>query len=63
MSPPLPEHQVLAETVRVEGGRILATLIRTVGDVQIAEDAVQEATLAALAAWPVSGVHRNRGRG
>jgi RNA polymerase sigma-70 factor (ECF subfamily) len=31
-------------------------LIRTVGDVQIAEDAVQEATLAALGAWPVTGV-------
>lgn len=49
-------HTVLAETVRVEGARILATLIRTIGDVQVAEDAVQEATVAALAAWPVSGV-------
>ena len=49
-------HDTLAETVRVEGARILATLIRTVGDVQIAEDAVQEATLAALGAWPVTGV-------
>ncbi len=46
----------VAETLRVEGARILATLIRTVGDVQIAEDAVQEATLAALGAWPVTGV-------
>ena len=46
----------LAETVRIEGARILATLIRTVGDVQTAEDAVQEATLAALTAWPVTGV-------
>jgi RNA polymerase sigma factor (sigma-70 family) len=49
-------HATAAETVRVEGARILATLIRTVGDVQIAEDAVQEATLAALGAWPVTGV-------
>jgi RNA polymerase sigma factor (sigma-70 family) len=49
------QHTV-AETVRVEGARILATLIRTVGDVQIAEDAVQEATVAALGAWPASGV-------
>ena len=49
-------HDTAAETVRVEGARILATLIRTVGDVQIAEDAVQEATLAALGAWPVTGV-------
>ena len=49
-------HGAAAETVRVEGARILATLIRTVGDVQMAEDAVQEATLAALSAWPVTGV-------
>jgi len=49
-------HDTIAETVRVEGARILATLIRTVGDVQIAEDAVQEATLAALGAWPDTGV-------
>jgi RNA polymerase sigma factor (sigma-70 family) len=50
------EHETVAETVRVEGARILATLIRTVGDVRTAEDAVQEATLAALRAWPVTGV-------
>jgi RNA polymerase sigma-70 factor (ECF subfamily) len=49
-------HDTVAETVRVEGARILATLIRTIGDVQIAEDAVQEATLAALAEWPESGI-------
>jgi len=49
-------YDAVAETIRVEGTRILATLIRTVGDVQLAEDAVQEATLAALGAWPVTGV-------
>ncbi len=49
-------HDAVAETIRVEGARILATLIRTVGDVQLAEDAVQEATVAALGAWPVTGV-------
>jgi RNA polymerase sigma-70 factor (ECF subfamily) len=49
-------YDAVAETIRVEGTRILATLIRTVGDVQLAEDAVQEASLAALGAWPVTGV-------
>jgi RNA polymerase sigma-70 factor (ECF subfamily) len=49
-------YGVVAETIRIEGTRILATLIRTVGDVQLAEDAVQEAALAALGAWPVTGV-------
>src|ERR1700741_1769745 len=46
----------LTETVRVEGTRILATLVRTVGSLQIAEDAVQEAALRALREWPRSGV-------
>jgi RNA polymerase sigma-70 factor (ECF subfamily) len=49
-------YDAVAETIRIEGTRILATLIRTVGDVQLAEDAVQEATLAALGTWPVTGV-------
>ncbi|WP_427890860.1 RNA polymerase sigma factor [Kribbella sp. GL6] len=49
-------YEVVAETVRIQGTRILATLIRTLGDVQLAEDAVQEAALAALGAWPVTGV-------
>ncbi|TCN44654.1 RNA polymerase sigma factor (sigma-70 family) [Kribbella orskensis] len=53
---PHPAHDTVAETVRIEGARILATLIRTIGDVQLAEDAVQEASLAALGAWPVTGV-------
>ena len=49
-------HDRLAETVRIEGARILATLIRTVGNLQLAEDAVQEAVLAALHEWPATGV-------
>jgi len=48
-------HDRLADTVRVEGARILATLVRTVGDLQVAEDAVQEAVLAALRDWPRTG--------
>lgn len=40
----------------MEGARILATLIRTVGSLQIAEDAVQEAALRALRDWPRNGV-------
>ncbi|MCW2638766.1 MAG: putative polymerase, sigma-24 subunit, subfamily [Dactylosporangium sp.] len=46
----------LADTVRVEGARILATLVRSVGDLQVAEDAVQDAVLAALRDWPGTGV-------
>ncbi|WP_370333038.1 RNA polymerase sigma factor [Mycolicibacterium hippocampi] len=46
----------LAETIRAEGSWILATLIRAVGDLHLAEDAVQEAAARALRQWPVTGV-------
>ncbi len=41
--------------VRTEGARILGTLIRTTGDWNVAEDAVQEAVLAAIRDWSRSG--------
>jgi RNA polymerase sigma-70 factor (ECF subfamily) len=47
---------VLAELVRDEGRRVLATLIRTTGSIAIAEDAVQEAAIAALEHWPRDGI-------
>ena len=46
----------LAETIRVAGAAVLATLTRTFGNMQLAEDAVQEAAVAALKAWPQSGI-------
>ena len=46
----------LDAVVRTEGARILATLVRTVGDLQLAEDAVQEAVMRALTDWQRSGV-------
>ena len=49
-------HERLADTVRIEGARILATLVRTVGNLQVAEDAVQEAVIVALRDWPHRGV-------
>ena len=51
-----PVAAELADVVRVEGTRILATLARTTGSLQVAEDAVQEAALRALRDWPRSGV-------
>ncbi|HZB49469.1 MAG TPA: sigma factor, partial [Mycobacteriales bacterium] len=51
-----PAAAELAETVRTEGARILATLVRTAGSLQVAEDAVQEASLRALRDWPRTGV-------
>lgn len=48
--------RALDATVRAEGARILATLVRTVGSLQVAEDSVQEAAVRALRDWPHSGV-------
>ena len=44
---------------REERPRALATLIRLVGDLDLAEDSLQEAFAAALEQWPTSGVPRN----
>src|SRR5690242_4315718 len=44
---------------RAESRRILATLIRLVGDFDLAEEALQEAFAAALERWPRDGVPTN----
>jgi RNA polymerase sigma-70 factor (ECF subfamily) len=44
---------------RAESGRILATLIRLIGDFDAAEDAMHDAFSAALQRWPVEGVPAN----
>jgi RNA polymerase sigma-70 factor (ECF subfamily) len=50
---------ILAGVLRSEGVRVLATLARTVGDLAVAEDALSEATVTALDAWPKTGVPDN----
>jgi RNA polymerase sigma-70 factor (ECF subfamily) len=45
----------IAELERREYGRILASLIRTFGDFDLAEDALQDAFEAALVQWPAQG--------
>jgi predicted RNA polymerase sigma factor len=41
---------------RAESGPVLATLIRVLGDFQLAEDALQDAFTAALETWPNDGL-------
>ncbi|HEX4822564.1 MAG TPA: RNA polymerase sigma factor [Acidimicrobiales bacterium] len=41
---------------RRESGQVLASLIRSLGDFDAAEDALQEATVVALERWPIDGV-------
>jgi RNA polymerase sigma-70 factor, ECF subfamily len=49
----------IEQIYREESGRILATLIRLLGDFDLAEEAVQEAFAAALMQWPAEGVPAN----
>jgi len=53
--PPDPTAAIEA-VYRSDWGRIVATLIRQVGDFDLAEEAVQEAFTAAVDQWKVSGV-------
>jgi RNA polymerase sigma-70 factor (ECF subfamily) len=55
------DHAAIERAFRTEYGKVVATLIRQVGDFGVAEDAVQEAVTAALTRWPVSGVPSNPG--
>ena len=53
---PEPAHNVLLEALAAERLRIVATLIRTTGDWDLAEDAVADATERALQRWPLDGI-------
>jgi len=48
-------------TFRQEHGKVLAVLIATLGDFALAEDALQDALIAALEQWKQDGVPRNPG--
>src|SRR5256885_654471 len=54
-------QQVISETFAREADRILASLIGTVRDFELAEDALQDALLVALERWPIDGIPRNPG--
>jgi RNA polymerase sigma-70 factor (ECF subfamily) len=56
-----PATAAVARAFREEWAPVLATLIRHVGDFQIAEDAVQDAFATAVAAWRRDGVPANPG--
>ena len=47
------------ELYRAESRRVLATLIRLLGDFDLAEEALHDAFAAALERWPAEGVPRN----
>src|ERR1700682_3395583 len=52
-------RELLDSLYRADSRRILATLIRLLGDFDLAEEAMHEAFAAALSLWPSSGVPDN----
>jgi RNA polymerase sigma-70 factor (ECF subfamily) len=51
----------IARVFREESGRAVATLVRHFGDIDVAEEAVQEAFVAAAQRWPGAGLPPNPG--
>ncbi len=51
----------LSRVFREEAGRLVGSLVRRVGDFDLAEELVQDAIVEALEHWPVTGVPANPG--
>src|ERR1700761_1900949 len=60
MSQPPPVPEQLSRTIetlyRSESCRVLATLVRLLGDLDLAEESMHEAFTAALDTWPKTGL-------
>ena len=58
MPQPVPEQlgRTIETLYRTESGRVLATLVRLLGDLDLAEEVMHEAFAAALESWPQTGV-------
>ena len=56
--PPVPEKlsQAIDNLYREESGRVLATLLRLLGDLDLAEETMHEAFATALEWWPETGI-------
>lgn len=54
-------HRAIEAVWRIESARLIAGLTRIVRDVGLAEELAQDALVAALEQWPVTGVPRNPG--
>ncbi|MGP4842503.1 RNA polymerase sigma factor [Marinobacter sp. 1Y8] len=52
-------HEQLSDIYQSESRRVFATLVRLLGDFDLAEEALQDAFAAALAQWPKDGVPAN----
>ncbi|MDB5982382.1 MAG: subfamily polymerase sigma factor [Pseudomonas sp.] len=55
----LPQHREVEAIYRSESRRVLATLIRLLGNFELAEEALQDAFIAAVEQWPSAGMPGN----
>lgn len=53
------EAEAVERVFREEYGRVIASLVRRFGDIDVAEEAAGEALVAALETWPKAGVPPN----
>jgi len=58
---PSPDAAAIERAYRESSGRAVATLVRVFGDIDLAEEAVQEAFAVAIERWPATGVPPNPG--
>src|SRR3974377_1827957 len=58
MPQPVPEQlsRTIETIYRSESGRVLATLVRLLGDLDLAEESMHEAFAAALESWTQAGI-------
>lgn len=61
MSDDARQEPAVARVFREEHGRVVATLVRLLGDITLAEEAVQDAFVVAVERWPGDGVPANPG--
>ncbi len=52
-------HDLISDIYQIESRRVFATLVRLLGDFDLAEDALQDAFAAAVTQWPRDGIPEN----
>lgn len=57
---PDPAHAAIEFTLRQDRGQLIAALINSVGDFELAEECLQDAVETALKEWPARGVPKSR---
>lgn len=54
-----PTQLEIEKIYKAESGRVLASLIRILGDLDLAEEALQDAFSVAMEKWPIEGIPKN----